>query len=505
MKEFDFKTPPLKHQAEELEKSTEEVYAGYFWEPGLGKTYLILNQIAYLYQKGLIDTVFVVAPNGVHLNWLSDEIPKHFPEDVRKKSKSFVYHASKASGKAATKGREALLNHEGLSILLVSYGATITETFKTYMRRFFAKRQRVFMCLDESHRIKGRSAKTKLTLVAMGIHAKYRRILTGTPCDTPPDVYSQLKFLDRDYWKKRGFPTSVEFDAYFCEFEEKSFIKRGKGNKVFLKDGQPVRQLVKVVKTDSSGKKIYKNIDKLREMVAESCSRLTLEQAGIYLPPITYSKRYYDMFPEQRRMYDELRTEYQTEFEDGLKIEADAAITRLLRLQQVICGYVGTGPGEPIRRISEKENPRLDLALEILEDLPHPALVWARFTQDINSLCDALGDKCVRYDGQVDNDGRALAKRKFQAGDVQFMVLSEAGAEGLTLIGAKTTLFYSNDFKLTRRIQKEGRNYRIGQNEPVHVIDLVCNGTVDNDIISALRDKKEIADLLVGDKMKSWL
>jgi SNF2 family DNA or RNA helicase len=497
--DFTFKLDPLKHQLDELLKSTEEEYAGYLWVPGLGKTALIINQAVYLYQRGLIDTLFVVAPNGVHLNWASDEMPKHMHDSVQKVTKTFVYHSSKASGKGATKDRESLLNHHGLSVLLVAYEATITDTFKMYMKRFFAKRKGVFMCLDEAHRIKGRNAHVKKTLVAMGCHAKYRRILTGTPVEVPPDVYSMCRFLDQKYWAKRGFATSVEFDSFFCEYEEKSFIKRAKGGRIVIgADGKPERNIFQAVKG-------YKNIEVLQKMVAESCTRLTLEDAGIHLPPITYSKRYYDMFPEQRRMYRELETEYRTEFEDGLEVDAETAITRLLRLQQVICGYLGTGPGEPIRPIKEGVNPRLDLLMEITEDLPGQFLVWARFTRDIDQICGALGSKAVRYDGQVDNDGRALAKRKFQAGDVQAMVLSEAGAEGLTLIGASTSIFHSNHFKMTKRIQQEMRNYRIGQNKPVHVIDLVCNGTVDNKIIDALRSKKEIADLLVGDRFKAWI
>lgn len=496
---YEFKTVPLRHQADELARSTEDEAAGYFWSPGLGKSYLIINQASFLYQAGKIDSLVVIAPNGVHRNWVDEEIPKHMPDRIRKKMKSVIYHSSKAKAKKATKARDELLDHDGLSVLVVAYEATITDTFKQYMKRFFARRKSVFMCLDESHRIKGRNAKVKLTLVAMGKYAKYRRILTGTPTEKPPDLYSQLRFLEQDFWKRNGFPTSVEFDTFFCEFEEKSFIKRGAGGRIVMgSDGKPARNVFQAV----TG---YKNLDKLRDMVATVCTRLTLEQAGIHLPPITYSKRYYEMFPEQSRLYNQLREEFRAELLDGTEIDAEAAMTRLLRLQQVICGYVGTGPDEPIRHIDEGKNPRLDLLLETLEDIPGQALIWARFTRDIDQICDALKETAVRYDGQVDNDGRALSKKRFQAGDAKYMVMSDAGAEGLTLIGASHSIFYSNNFKMISRIQKEARNYRIGQNKPVHVIDLVCEGTVDNDIIDALRSKKEIADELVGDKFKAWI
>lgn len=498
---YEFKTSPLKHQAVELAKSTEEQAAGYFWEGGLGKTFLIINQASYLYLQGKIDTLVVVAPNGVHLNWLTDEIPKHMPDSVRKQMKAFVYHSNKAKTKKAEKLRLELLDHKGLSVLMVAYEATITETFKKFMKtKLFVKRKSVFMCLDESHRIKGRDAKTKLTLVSMGKYAKYRRILTGTPVETPPDVYSQMRFLDQDFWRKQGFETSVEFDNFFCEFEEKSFIKRGEGKKIIFdkETGQPLRNIVQVVKG-------YKNIDKLRDMVAKLCTRLTLEQAGIHLPPITYSKRYYEMFPEQRRMYSELEHEYKTEFKDGVQVVGEAAITRLIRLQQIACGYARSGNDEPIKQIQEGSNPRLDLCLEILKDISHQVLIWCKHKEDVRQLCAALGERAAGYHGDVDNDTRALIKRKFQQGGLDYLVLTDAGAEGHTLVGAKTTIFYSNSYKMLKRKQMEWRNHRIGQNDPVHVIDIVCEGTVDNKIIDALRDKKEIADMITGDAWKDWI
>lgn len=496
--DYEYKTQPYEFQDTIVKDSTDWIYVSLFNDPGTGKSKIMIDQFSWLYQQGKIDAVVIVAPNNVHLNWSSDEFPKHMPDSVLKQVKSYVWYSSKVSSQKAQKKLNEILEHKGLAVLLVAYEATITDKFKAYMRRFFAKR-RVFMVLDESHRIKGRNAHVSKTLVAMGKHAAYRRILTGTPVEIPPDVYKQLKFLDQNFWHKHGFPTSTEFDSYFCEFEEKNFIRRGAGGKIIIgKDGKPLRNIFQ----QTVG---YKNIDKLREIVATTGYRITMEMAGIHLPPVVYSKRYYEMFPQQRKMYDELREKYKTEFEDGQEITAEAAITRLLRLQQIICGYVGTGPGEPIRRIDEAKNPRLDLALEILEDLPHAALVWCRFTSDVDCLVDALGKQAVRYDGKVDNDGRALAKAAFQAGDAKYMVMTSAGAEGLTLVNAKTSMFYSNDFKMVSRIQKEARNVRIGQDVPTQCIDIVCEGTVDNDIINALREKRDLASQITGDTLKAWL
>lgn len=496
---YEFKTPPLVHQKEEFFRSTTDKARAIFWDPGLGKSYLIINQMSYLYQQGLIDTAIIVAPNGVHLNWCLEEIPKHMPDSVRAKCKMLTYVSQKAGSKKAGVERDKFIKHQGLSILFVAYEACITDKFKAFKKQVYEKRKSVFLCLDESHRIKGRTAHVRKTLTATGDRSAYRRILTGTPLETPPDLYGQVRFLERTFWESKGFPTSVEFDAHFCEYEEKSFVQRAKGGGIVRdKDGMPKRNLVQLIKG-------YKNIDILKEYLKEIGVRLTLEQAGIHLPPVTYSKRYYEMFPEQRRMYDDLKTKFRTEFEDGVVVDAQAAITRLLRLQQIICGYVGVEQDEPVRMIDPKKNPRLDLCLETVEDLPHQVLIWCRFVNDVSQVVDALGKEARRYDGQADEDDRLYAKQAFQAGDLKYLVLTDAGAEGLTLVGAKTSLFYSNSFTMIKRIQKEARNVRIGQTEHTSCIDLVCEGTVDNDIVDALRKKRDLASQLTGDELKSWI
>lgn len=483
MIDYAYKTEPFPYQKQIFEESVEDEFVSLFNDPGTGKSKIIIDQASYLYQQGKIDALLVIAPNGVHLNWVQDEVPKHMPDQTFAKAKCLVYYSGKAKSKKAADAREKLLDHKGLCILVAAYEAATTETFKTYMRRFFAKK-RTFMVLDESHRIKKRDGKRKSTIVAMGTHAKYRRILTGTPVELPPDIYAQIKFLDRNFWKSKGLSTTAEFDSKFCIQVSRAF------------GGRPAfKQTVG-----------YQNLDLLQKYVAETGYRVTMEMAGIHLPPVVYSKRYYEMFPEQRRMYEELEKTFRTEFEDGLQVDAEAAITRLLRLQQIICGYVGTGPGEPIRRISDKENPRLDCLMDIVADIPTQCLVWCRFSEDINQICNALGKEALRYDGSVDNEGRALAKQAFQAGDVKYLVMSNAGAEGLTLTAAKCAIFFSNSYSHTVRTQQEARHVRIGQNVSTQVIDIICSdASIDEKIVDCLRNKREIASQLVGDKMKEWI
>lgn len=483
MASYTYKTTPHPHQRKIFVESTARTALSLFLQVGLGKSKIIIDQASFLYLQSRIDALVVVAPNGVQRNWKTDEIPVHMPDEVQAQMRSLVYYAKNANTKWFKEELEELLDHKGLSVLLVAYETCITDKFKKWFKKFLTKRK-AMLVLDESHRIKGATSQVKTSLVAMGTYAHYRRILTGTPVEVPPDIYSQIRFLDQDFWKKKGFPTKAEFDNYFCQFED------GYGR------GRSFKRVVG-----------YRNIDKLAEWVGETGYRMTLQDAGIELPPVIYSKRYHTLTPAQRKAYDEITDECRTILQSGDLLETEQAITKLLRLQQIVCGYVATEAEQPVQMIDPGgKNPRLELLVDdILLDLPHQSIVWSRFTADIDRIVDALGSKAVRYDGKVDADGRARSKAAFQAGDAQFIVMSEAGAEGLTLVGSKTMVFYANDYKCIKRVQKEARQHRLGQKDTTHVIDIVCEGTIDEHIIDALRNKREIADQISGMGLKSWI
>lgn len=480
--QYTYKTTPYPHQAQILRESVFTEGVSLLLSPGTGKTKIIIDKASFLFQLKKIDALFVVAPNGVQRMWATDEIPVHMPDTVLDQASILVWSSQKAKTVKFKAALKKLIEHKGLAILLVSYESSITAGFKLFAKKFLAKRK-ALMVLDESHRIKSSTSKVKSTLCAMGKHAKYRRILTGTVLEKPPDVHPQIRFILPQFWESKGIRTKAEFDALFCVQVDRSFGARS------------FKQTVG-----------YKNLELLSKWVRETGYQLTMEDVGIHLPPVIYSKRYYRMTAEQQRVYNEFADECRTILASGDLLETDAAMVKILRLQQIACGYVSCESDQPAQMINpDGKNPRVDATMEILDELPTQGLIFARFTKDIDSLIDALGTRAVRYDGQVDSSDRARAKSAFQNGDKQFMVLSDAGAEGLTLTGSKTMVFHSNSFTMIKRIQKEARQHRIGQTDITHVIDIVCEGTVDEHIIDALRTKKEIADIVSGSRLKDWI
>ena len=86
VKNYKFKTKPYAHQLKALEMSWNKEVFAYFMEMGTGKSKVLLDNIAMLYDKGKINGVLIVAPKGVYKNWYSSEIPTHLPDHIEKVS-----------------------------------------------------------------------------------------------------------------------------------------------------------------------------------------------------------------------------------------------------------------------------------------------------------------------------------------------------------------------------------------------------------------------------------
>ena len=487
---MQFKTTPLSHQATELETNGLDLARGIFWEQGLGKTKLIIDEAAMAYRAGLIDCLIVVAPPGVHRNWVTDEIPLHMPDDID--THAFFYE----SGKAGTKWHQAqclaALKHPGLLVVCFSYNGFMTKRSNTWMggmhyaRRLLDKR-RCMMALDEAHNIKAPGAKRTISIVAAGKYAASRRILTGTPvANSPLDIYKPMQFLENSFWDRHGFESWVAFKTYFGIWEKRT-----------TSTDQEYEHCVG-----------YRNLDQLAEIISPLTSRI-LKEDVLDLPEKMYQFRYFEMAPDQARAYKDLSTELIAMFESGDIVTVNLAITKMLRLQQITCGYVPTDPTvenpDATTWHDFPKNPRLDTCAEVCEETPHQGIIWARFRRDIDKICDMLGREATRYDGTVDESQRARNKAAFLGGEKKWIVASDAMSTGHTLVCAKTAIFYSNSFKLVDRLQMEDRMHRIGQTASTLYVDLCAPGTIDEKIVRAFRQKRQLSDSVLKDPPRTWL
>lgn len=501
-------TKPLDHQAR-LYKDTASVRVfGLLWEQGTGKTKPTIDTIVNAWLDGQIDAVLVVAPNGVHRNWKSDELPKHVdPRHLAKMTVEF-WDTQKANNVGFKDKMERLLK-QPFPWLLMSYNSFMTKAGKQFVWRFLKKRK-VFYVLDEAHNIAKPGAKRTKSIVASSVYAEWKRILTGTPVSVGPfDVYSQLKFLDHDIWKRHGYDNFQVFKTHFGVWFTAEDCKRLHGY------DPGYDKLVE-----------YRNIDQLEKIIKEISDRV-LKDDVLDLPEKVYSKRYFELNGEQARVYASLRDELEAELEDGKRVDGALAITRLLRLHQVTLGYaVPDDPDEP-KQLLGNHNPLLDEVTDWCSGLYNPAIIWCRFTHDIDQLMELLGNDACRYDGTLTDDECEKNKLDFNAGHKKwFIANAQKGGSGLTLNAAKHMGFYSQGYRYIDRMQAEDRFHRIGQEgiakegtllhdtlkqrAKVDITDFegfLPNGnpTVSRHIIDNLRGKFDIAAQITGDKLREWI
>lgn len=478
---YNFRTEPFRHQKEWWEKTRDAHAYAILWEQGTGKSKLTVDTAGWLWTRGEIDTLVVIAPNGVHRNWIVNEVPTHLPESIE--WQGVCWHSHKAANAGfKTEAREAL-HTKKLLVVAMSYDAVMTKLGDDYLAKVLEGRK-CLLVLDESARIKNPKAKRTIRVLARGKYARYRRILTGTPvANSPFDIYTQFSFLDPSVWHSVGCRSFAAFKSYFGIWADR----------LDPRSGRMFRELLK-----------YKNLEQLTAVAERVGTRVTKADV-LDLPPKLFTKRYFDLGPAQVKLYREMKDSFALQLASG-EVTAMLAITQLLRFQQIVSGFVMT---DDQKIVMLPENPRLEVLTEIVEDTQGKMIIWAKFTAEIDQIMARLADmgiEAVRYDGQTTTEERGEAITRFQNGTARaFVANAQAAGEGLTLHAATTVIYYSNSFKLTDRLQSEDRAHRIGQHHPVTYIDLVGTDTVDEKIVDALRSKLDIASIVTGDTVKAWI
>jgi len=188
---YIYNTKPFAHQKEIFELSRDKEFYALLLEMGCGKSKIIVDTSAWLYSQGKIDTVFIIAPNGVTGVW-PGQFTDHCPDYVS--YKTAIYRSS--MNKKEEQQLNETLTFPGLKVIIMNI-----EAFATNKGIDFAKKillfTRTLMVIDESSTIKNPKAIRTKMILKLGIHAKYRRILTGTPITQGPlDLYTQFNFLD---------------------------------------------------------------------------------------------------------------------------------------------------------------------------------------------------------------------------------------------------------------------------------------------------------------------
>ena len=475
--DYKFKTKPYAHQLTALEKSwNRETYA-YFMEMGTGKTKVLIDNVAMLYDKGKVNGALIIAPKGVVGTWYNQEIPTHLPDHVENVT---ILWQSNINKKQLTKLESLFEVEESLHILVMNVEALSTTKGAEFAAKFLRCHE-TLMAIDESTTIKNPNAKRTKNIINLSESAKYRRIMTGSPVTKNPlDLYSQCKFLS---------PWLLDFTSYYA------FRNRYAQMKTIHVQGRSIQVVDK-----------FQNLGELSNQL-KGFSYRVLKEDCLDLPDKIYMKRQINLTPEQKKLYEQMRKEALATL-NGKRVTTVNALTQLMRLHQITCGHFSADDGttQPIK------NNRIDELMDVLEEIEGKAIIWAHYQYDINTIIKEIEKvhgpgSIVDYYGLTPQDKRQGNIKKFQEDDkCRFIVgTPQTGGYGITLTAANTVIYYSNGYDLEKRLQSEDRAHRIGQKKSVTYVDILADETVDEKIVKSLRKKINIASEVLGEELKSWI
>lgn len=483
-----FEEPKLwAHQSTGVEKawqafSTSQGGFGFFFDPGTGKTLTTITFLRKAYNKEKrIAPTLIFAPVIVLKNWKDEwhKFSKMRDKDVlvlvgpvQKRLKMLADRLKINNNFIAITNYEGMAkpNNEGKN-------ANQVEFFRL-LRRWNPE----FLVLDESHRIKTHNSKRTWCVTQIAYKSKFTLCLTGSPItNTAMDIFSQFRALDK----------GETFTKNFTVFKGNWFIDMNQNMKkeTYFPDWQ--------MKPGVS--------DKLNQLIYRKAMRAVKEEC-LDLPPLIKKKIVVELSPEQKKLYKQMKNDFIAWLEDKKTdtqkaIVANLAITKALRLQQIVTG---------IAKLDEEEEPRLlkptprEAALkELLSDITpnHKVLVWCVFKKNydqVRRVCEQLKIKYVEAHGGISNKDKYSAVDSFNDDkDVKVFIGHPAALGiGINLVAASYSIYYSRNFSLENDIQSEARNYRGGSNIHAKItrIDLVAPATIDEAILEALEKKQNISE-----------
>ena len=378
---YKYKSKPFAHQKKALEMSWDKEVFAYFMEMGTGKSKVLIDNIAMLYNAGKINGALIVAPKGVYKNWFDGEIPNHMPDYIERKVGLW---RTKPDDKAL---KPLFSTGAELHVLIMNVEAFSTKKGVEFAAKFLASHD-TLMGIDESTTIKNPSAKRTQNILKLSKHTKYRRILTGSPVTKSPlDLYSQCQFLD---------PFLLDQSSYYV-FRTRYAICR---------------------KINVSGRSVeivvgYRNLAELSDKL-KGFSYRVLKDDCLDLPKKTFVRRTVELTDEQKKLYKQMKEEA-IAFLNGKMVTSATVITQLMRLHQITCGHFTSNDG----KVQDVKSNRIGQLMDVLEEMEGKAVIWAHYRYDIKKIVEAISKKygenaVVTYYGDTSTDDRQKAITKIQ-------------------------------------------------------------------------------------------
>lgn len=370
--------------------------------------------------------------------------------------------------KGDSKAKAKLMNHtillgRGLgrpAVVVANYESVRQPALLDMLLSFHWER----LFLDESHRVKDPNGAGAKAAFLLSKRSTRRMALTGTPMPhSPLDIFSQYRCLNPKIF---GWKWS-DFRARHAEL-----------------GGFQNKQVVGV-----------RDADRITEGFQSIAFQRSTEDC-VDLPTLTTQHIPVIMNRAAMTAYQTMEAQFWAEVKDGV-VTADNAMVKLLRLQQIACGYLPTPDGEhAIEWFSHAKAEALD---DLLEDAPLPAVVFCRFRPDLGEVARIAAKRGLRY-GEISGLRKDLTNHGTMPEGIDLMgVQIQSGGVGIDLTRAQTFFVYSMGFSLGDHDQAVARLIRPNQ-KASHVtgLYLLAQGTVDPRVVGAINRRRNIVETVMA-------
>jgi len=426
---------------------------------GTGKTIVALKLLYDLWFINKVDRALIIIRKANAKNWM-EEIDAYMNFSDRQ---TVFYNGQK---KPATQSLKA-------DIIIVSY-----EMFRSRHEWFINNgliTDRTFIICDEASKLCGTQRRkvkrnginvweigSKIALLIKSILKKinpYFLFMTGTLIGSSPlDAYNMLEMFYHGCYKD-----FFVFQATHC---------------IFSKPRNGIRFIVG-----------YKNLDLLENDIRKTSVRLELDDC-VEMPPLVHEKRYIEMKPEHRKIYNSYKQVGYVQIGDVL-VAGDNTLTHLLRGIQ-LASDPGLFNGNWMKT-------KYDVLLEDLKEIgENKVIIACHFIDTVNMLYNELtkqGYTVTKMHGQTKDKGKA--EQEFRDKTQILVGHRETIGYGLNLQFCHYLINYENWYDVRAHNQCLRRINRAGQKHKMFIIDYIMEGTVDKDVVEAIYEGVDLSKKLV--------
>lgn len=481
---MDFVTPPWDHQKKAVGFSFNHRDVALLWEMGTGKTKTTIDILRGRYATyGRLLRTLILAPPVVLKNWerefrLHSRINQGSIVVLRGSGRKRIFQLKEAVIDPSTN------NYDAPKIILTNYEALENKEIIQLLDFWNPE----VLVADESQRCKNHKSKRAQAVTKIADRTRHNYILTGTPIlNSSMDLFMQYRILDRGETFGKNF---YSFRGLYFEDENAGMPSDIHFAKWVPRPG---------------------TYAEFQHRLYRKGLRATKDEC-LDLPPLIKTLREVELNDEQKRLYKEMRDDYitfiKTNSEKPRAVVAQLAVTKALRLQQIVSGFAKDEEGT-CHGIADV--PRLAALEELLEQLTgegHKVIVWAVFRENysiIRKVCETLGLEFAEIHGDISTNDKEKNLQRFEKDpECKVMIANQsAGGIGVNMVAASYSIYYSKNFSYGDDAQSESRNHRGGseRHEKITRIDLVAEGTIDELINEALKAKKNIGDLILDWKL----